>query len=104
LAQYDIKRFQRQTDGSYPVWFTYWNRHNDNKDKEVMGIMEFAVVRNNLYKLQINGITSLGLPLSPVDPENPWKPEGNTPDELIPEIDVTVKVCDWVNRVLDHEI
>ncbi|EJX00015.1 hypothetical protein EVA_11878 [gut metagenome] len=104
LALHDIKRFTVQADGTFPVWYTYWNRHNDNLDNQAMGIMEFAVVRNNIYKLWVNKIESLGLPLAPNDPKNPWKPEGNTPDELIPELEVSVEVSNWVDRVLDHEI
>lgn len=69
-----------------------------------MGIMEFAVVRNNIYKLWVNSINSLGLPKPPTDPDNPWKPAGNTPDELIPVLDVTVEVSKWEERILDHEI
>lgn len=104
LASHNVKRFARQADGSYPVWFTYWNRHNDNKKPLEMGIMEFAVVRNNIYKLQVNSISALGLPEPPTDPNNPWKPEGNTPDELVSVMDVTVEVSEWVERTLDHEI
>lgn len=104
LSQLGIKRFVAQADGRFPVWFTYWNRHNDNLNNQEMGIMEFAVVRNNIYKLWVNRIESLGLPQPPDKEDNPWKPDGNTPDELIPQIDVSVEVSDWVNRVLDHEI
>lgn len=104
LARLGVKRFVAGTDGSFPVWFTYWNRHNDNLDNQEMGIMEFAVVRNNIYKLWVNRIESLGLPQPPDKEDNPWKPDGNTPDEQIPQIDVSVEVSDWVNRVLDYEI
>lgn len=104
LASYSVKRFIRQADGSYPVWFTYWNRHNDNGNDLEMGIMEFTVVRNNIYKLQVNSISALGLPKPPTDPDNPWKPAGDTPDELIPVLDITVEVSKWVERTLDHEI
>lgn len=105
LAAHSVKRFVKQAnDNTYPVWFTYWNRHNDNGKPLEMGIMEFAVVRNNIYKLWVNSINSLGLPKPPTDPDNPWKPAGNTPDELIPVLDVTVEVSKWEERILDHEI
>jgi len=104
LADLNILKFKPTSDGSYPVWYTYWNRHRDNRNNQQMGIMEFAVVRNNLYKLRINGISSLGLPQPPNLPDNPWKPAGKTPDEQIPQIDISVEVCDWTDRHLDHHI
>ncbi|EJW94798.1 hypothetical protein EVA_17097 [gut metagenome] len=105
LANLHISKFTPdKKTGKCSVWYTYWNRHRDNHDNQLMGIMEFAVVRNNLYKLSINSIKSLGLPQPPNMPENPWKPAGETPDEVIPQLDITVKVCDWLNRELNHHI
>lgn len=104
LAKLGILKFTADEQGYFPVYYTYWNRHNDNLDPYVMGNMEFAVVRNNVYKLKVNSISSLGLPLAPDDPKNPWKPDGDTPDEQLPQIDVTIEVCDWVSRELEHEI
>ncbi|EJW90674.1 hypothetical protein EVA_21219 [gut metagenome] len=104
LAEWDILRFEPNSDGCYPVWYTYWNRHRDNGNSQQMGIMEFAVVRNNLYKLRVNSIRSLGLPQPPNLPDNPWKPAGKTPDEQMPQIDISVEVCDWTNRHVDHHI
>lgn len=104
LAKLGILKFTADEQGNFPVYYTYWNRHNDNVDPNVMGNMEFAVVRNNVYKLKVNSISSLGLPLAPDDPNNPWKPDGDTPDEQLPQIDVTVDVSDWVSRKMEHEI
>lgn len=104
LAKLGILKFTADEQGNFPVYYTYWNRHNDNVDPNVMGNMEFAVVRNNVYKLKVNSISSLGLPLAPDDPNNPWKPDGDTPDEQLPQIDVTVEVSDWVSRKMEHEI
>lgn len=104
LAQKGVRKFTRAADGSFPVWYTYWNRHNDNHLPMEMGVMEFATVRNNIYRLRVNKISTLGLPKDPVDPLNPWKPDGNTPDELGMEMDVTMKVSAWVERVFEHEI
>lgn len=102
LAAAGVKRFIRDAAG-FPVWYTYWNRHNDNNKPLQMGIMEFATVRNNVYKLQVNSISTLGLPAEPGG-DNPWQPAGDTPDEQGPQMDVKVSVSAWVNRVYDHEI
>lgn len=104
LVALGVVRYIKNEDGSYPVWYTYWNRHNDNNTPNVMGIMEFAVVRNNIYRLVVNSISSLGLPRPPYEIANPWKPAGKTPDEVPALIDVTVEVNEWKERILDYEI
>lgn len=85
-------------DGVYNVYYYYWNRHNDNEDNKAMGAMEFAVVRNNVYKLCVDYITKLGHPTpgepdpDPVDPEDP-----NESGEYY--FGVSVTVVPWVVRV-----
>lgn len=92
-------------DGKYYNYYYYWNRHNDNLNNEVMGIMEFAVVRNNVYKLAVNAINRFGHP-TPPDPSNP-DPEPD-PDPVVPGgpdesvnyyFNVTVKVLPWTVRI-----
>lgn len=87
--------------GKYYVYYYYWNRHNDNLDNYVMGNMEFAVVRNNVYKLCVDGISKFGHP-DPTDPKNP-DPDPENPDDPDEEknyyFNVTVKVLPWVVRV-----
>lgn len=108
FASKGIRKYKKEGEvnnfSRFPVWYTYWNRHNDNGDPNKMGIMEFAVVRNNVYKLIVRSITMLGLPKDPTDPENPWKPDGNTPDEEWPDLDVVFKVQGWNERSFDYEI
>lgn len=104
LAAAGIRHFKASDDGTYPVWYTYWNRHNDNNRPTVMGVMEFAVVRNNIYKLCVNSIGFLGLPKDPTEAGNAWKPDGDTPDELGAQLDVTVTVAGWEDRFYDDEI
>lgn len=41
-------------------YYTYYIRHYNNNDPQGMGIMEFAIVRNNDYQVTINKIVSLG--------------------------------------------
>lgn len=88
-------------NGKYYAYYYYWNRHNDNGNNTVMGPMEFAVVRNNVYKLCVDKIAKFGHPnpddVDPIDPD-PENPED--PDESINYyFTVTVKVLPWVVRV-----
>lgn len=104
LAKLGINKYLKDENGKYSVWYTYWNRHNDNFNPYKMGIMEFAVVRNNVYKLNVRSIKTLGNPLEPTGPENPWKPDGNTLDERWPELEVVFEVSEWKNREIIYEI
>ena len=98
----DITLYQRSSDNvdgnGYYCYYYYWNRHNDNGNDGVMGPMEFAVVRNNVYKLAVTEIKKLGHPRVPLnDPESPTP---NTPDEKENVyITVDAKVLPWVVRV-----
>ena len=101
LAAAGFTRYTAVTENEQPVYYTYyyyWNRHNDNKNNKAMGDMEFAVVRNNVYKLCVDYINKLGHPTpgtpdpDPVDPEDP-----NESGEYY--FGVTVKVVPWVVRV-----
>lgn len=92
-------------DGKYYVYYYYWNRHNDNLNNNTMGIMEFAVVRNNVYKLAVNAINRFGHPdpTNPTDPDpDPVKPDD--PDESVNYyFNVTVKVLPWTVRINNIE-
>ena len=68
----------------------------------VMGPMEFAVVRNNVYKLSVVDINRLGHPrLSENDPD-PVDP--GTPDEKGDiYLKLSVEVLPWVVRINDIE-
>ncbi len=73
----------------------FWIRHDDNMDDYTMGVMEFAIVRNNVYQLYVSGIRGLGDPL----PYTPGKDDPGTPDENNEiTINVTIYVKDWVKR------
>ncbi len=82
----------------YYFYYYYWNRHNDNGNPGVMGNMEFAVVRNNVYKLSVNSIKRLGHPRTTEndpDPEDPTHPDEKGDVYL----DVSVQVLPWTVRV-----
>ena len=98
-------------NGKYYNYYYYWNRHNDNLDNNVMGIMEFAVVRNNVYKLAVNSINRFGHP-TPPDPTNPDPDPEPDPDPVDPDdpdesvnyyFNVTVKVLPWTVRINNIE-
>lgn len=85
------------TTGNYYVYYYYYNRHNDNGNNVVMGRMEFATVRNNVYKLKLTNIYRWGNPGDkPTDPDDP--------DEE-PELfcRVQVEVLPWVVRINNIE-
>lgn len=98
-------------DGKYYVYYYYWNRHNDNLDPYDMGVMEFAVVRNNVYKLAVDKISRFGHP-TPPDPSNPDPDPEPDPDPVDPDdpdesvnyyFNVTVKVLPWTVRINNIE-
>lgn len=91
-----------QSGPGYYCYYYYWNRHNNNNQAGIMGVMEFAVVRNNVYKLAVTGIKQLGHPRIPAnDPDNP---NPDTPDESGNiYITVTCQVLPWVVRVNNIE-
>ncbi|MDY2859234.1 MAG: fimbria major subunit, partial [Candidatus Cryptobacteroides sp.] len=101
--------YSREDDGNYYTYYYYWNRHNDNGKPYDMGIMEFAVVRNNVYKLCVESIAKFGHPTPPTDPTNPTDPDPDPvkpddPDESVNYyFNVTVKVLPWTVRINNIE-
>lgn len=76
----------------YYVYYYYYNRHNNN-GMVGMGPMEFATVRNNVYKLKVDQVNAFGIPGDIVPPP--------PTDDEEPEVffKVSVTVLDWVVRV-----
>ena len=73
-------------------FYPYWIRHMDNNDPIKMGIMEFAIVRNNVYDLAVKSIGSLGY----AGTEIPTPGEDVESNKL--QFNVTIQVKDWVVR------
>ena len=104
--------YKQNADGNYYAYYYYWNRHNDNgengqsgKEDLVMGPMEFAVVRNNVYKLSVDAIFRFGYPEGEApDPDTPDEekptPDPDEPDPEDPKVflKVKVEVLPWVVR------
>lgn len=81
----------------YYCYYYYWNHHNDNLSNTVLGPMEIAVVRNNVYKLAVTRLNILGHPRIPEN--DPDSPTPDTPDEKGDiYLQVSVKVAPWVVR------
>lgn len=65
-------------------YYIWWLRHSNDDSDETNGLMEYAVVRNNIYKVKVSSVASIG---------------GDVPDDT--EIMAHVYVKDWV--LLDGE-
>lgn len=71
-------------------FYPYWIRHANNNNDNVMGIMEFGIVRNNIYDLSVQSITGFGLVGTP----EPGKPD----EDPMLKIKVVLYVRDWTLR------
>lgn len=86
--------------GKYYTYYYYWNRHNDNGKNQDMGKMEFAVVRNNVYKICVDNIAKYGHPKPGGSDPDPDPVDPKDPDEKAEYyFSVTAKVLPWVVRV-----
>ena len=88
----------------YPIYYVYYNKHNVTKSsKPENAPMEFAVVRNNVYKLSISAVNMFGHPNDPED-KNPKNPDINPEDPKEPPkvdniyMDVKCTVLPWIVR------
>lgn len=73
-------------------YYPYWIRHADNGDRSNMGVMEFGIVRNNIYDLAVTRITGLGYS----DIESPDPGNENEDGRLYIQLQIVVK--NWVLR------
>lgn len=94
-SNYNFVAYAPDADGNYYNYYYYYNRHNDNGLVDEMGVMEFATVRNNIYKLRVSTVAGFGQP-------GDVTPDPDTDDEN-PEVyfQVSCEVIDWVVRVND---
>lgn len=79
---------------NHTCYYQYWIRHANNGDPNKMGVMEFCIVRNNIYQLAVTGVSGLGMP-NPYDDEN-TPDEGQDPKGYYLKVNLFVK--DWVVR------
>lgn len=71
---------EKYTDGV--CYYEYWIRHSNNSSAG-NSIMEFAVVRNNIYRVTINSFNCVGSPIP------------DTTDKMDESMDVTIHVIPW---------
>lgn len=90
---YQARKFEKTDDG-YRCYYKYWIRHLDNLNNTEMGVMEFAVVRNNLYRMLITGVSDLGDGTPEIVPD--------TPDEGETYLKVILNVKPWIVRDLTN--
>lgn len=79
-------------DGKYPCYYFAFNTHNDDGDVTQQGDMEYATVRNNVYKLAVKNIKKFGTFTPPTNIED-WDTY----------FDLNVLIKPWVVRVNDFE-
>lgn len=75
LAKYGTRTYEDAT-----CYYTWWIRHANDGDDKTNGVMEYAIVRNNIYELNVTKISSLG---------------GYIPNEEEKGFIVNVYVKDW---------
>ena len=83
-AQWKAKNVDFYKDGI--CYYHYMIKHVDNNDPATMGIMEYGVVRNNVYKLNVTSIKEIGANTPEIDPETPDETE-----KVYIAVSVTVK-------------
>lgn len=88
------KKFEKTDDG-YRCYYNYWIRHLDNNNPTIMGVMEFGVIRNNLYRMLITNVSDLG-----EEDMNSFTPD--TPDEGEAYMNVVLNVKPWIVRDLTN--
>ncbi len=73
-------------------YYTYWIKHQDNKNSHLIAPMEYSIVRNNIYDLQISGVSGLGFARSMVpDPKDPTEDSNQL-------LNVVLHVKNWTVR------
>jgi hypothetical protein len=64
-----------------------------------MGVMEFAIVRNNYYRMLVTSVKDLGYSGKAIIEPNP-----DVPDEGEARLKVVLNVKPWVQRKIDVEL
>lgn len=82
LAERGARTYENAT-----CYYTWWIRHANDGSEDTNGVMEYAIVRNNIYELNVTKISSLG---------------GYIPNEEEHGFIVTVYVKDWTLLETEH--
>jgi len=94
IGKFHTLKFEKSSEG-YLSFYRFWIRHEDNFKSTEMGVMEFGIVRNNLYRMLVTNISGLGdgtpIPIGPPFPSN-------VPDEGQAYLKVMLYVKPWIVR------
>ncbi len=86
LYKINYKKYTME-NGQYTSYYPYWVKHLDSPT--YLDIMEFGVVRNNLYNIKVAKVLDLG---------SGYVPKGDVPDESLVTLEVTLCVKPWIVR------
>ena len=91
LAALGFTTYKPNADGKYFCYYFAYNVHNNDNDVTQVGPMEFATVRNNVYKLSVTNVKRFGGFTAP--PVDEWDVYFN----------LKVEVRPWVVRINNIE-
>lgn len=94
LKAYQIYRFTNDS-GSYSTYYNYWIKHLDNNNPTYLGVMEYSIVRNNIYRISVTNVKGLG----PGTPDTDIKP---VEDDVL--LNVAFEIKPWIVRAQDAEL
>ena len=97
-VEYEAQKFAK-TDSGYHCYYISWVKHLDNFNDYLMGTMEFAVVRNNLYSMTVVSVGDLGF-----GGEGKIVPDVDIPDEGESKLKVILNVKKWIQRNIDVKL
>lgn len=84
--------YKPNAEGKYLCYYFAFNKHNDNGDPTSVGPMEYASVRNNVYKLAVTTVKKFGT-FTPTTDVEEWDTY----------FTLDVKVLPWVVRINNIE-
>ena len=83
--------------GGKCYYYTSQIKHYDDGNNTTNGVMEFAIMRNNIYSLAVTGIQHIGD--ANLDGFNPADPD----ESATAWIQVNAKILPWIVRFTDVE-
>ena len=93
MKNYNIAYYKANDNGA-ECYYKYWIKHEPITGDDP-GVMEFGIVRNNVYQLDVTAVNDLGDPL-------PFTPGKDDPEDPVKEKDVYIVVNlyvkNWVKR------
>lgn len=95
LKKYGIKIFNKTSDGSFACYYNYMILHQP-LNGGTMGVMEFGIVRNNIYSVMITNVEGLGTGKPDVDP--------GVDDKYKAYLTVDFEIYPWIVRGQDGSL